>query len=135
MTTTHTHRTSIATIQLIDEQIIENIIDENATVDTKDLLEIKQANLNLTKGKKYVILVNSGNFSTITKEARELSASKEFMQNTIAKALLVNSLAQLIIGRFYIKINKPHIKTELFKDRNEAIKWLQKIIKKSKKQF
>jgi hypothetical protein len=125
MNLTKSYKTSIATVHLLSEQIIENIIDDNSNIDVTDLLEIKEANLKLANGKKYVVLVNSGHFTTITKEARELTASKEFVQNTLAKAVLINSLPHLLIGRFYIKFNKPHIKTELFKTRDKAIAWLK----------
>lgn len=130
LTTSTEHKTYVGVFKLITSGIIEICIDDNTNIDVEEVSHIKEMNMKLANGKKYAVLVNSGNFTTITKEARELTASKEFVKNTIAKALLVHSLAQLIIGRFYIRINKPHIKTHLFKDRDKAIEWLKKQVKK-----
>src|SRR5690606_33800995 len=94
-------------------------------LDTDDILEIKEINKRLTGGKQYALLVDSGMYTTITNKGRELSASKEFQQQTTAKALLVRSLGHRLVGRFYVRVNKPHIKTKIFSDRNKAIEWLK----------
>lgn len=117
-----------ATIRLITPSIVENVILEYTSIDTEEVLKIKEANKQLTDGRPYAVLVNSGLFTSITKEARELSASTEFAQMTIAKALLVHSLGHRIVGEFYIKINKPLIKTKVFSNRDKAIEWLNKEI-------
>lgn len=110
---------------LIEDCIIENKITENSCIDVYDVIAIKQENLKLANGKKYAVLVTPGQYSTITKEARELVSSYEFTIDTIAKALIVNSLAHRIIGNFYIKVNKPFIKTQIFTDKEKAIIWLR----------
>ena len=122
--------TDSATIKLISPQIVENRIKDNIDVDVKDVLEIKESNLKLTQGRTYGLLVDSGLYTSITNEARNLSASKDFQQFTTAKALLVRSLSQRIIGAFYVKFNKPSIKTKVFSEREEAIEWLSEQIKK-----
>lgn len=115
-----------ATIRLIAPRLIENIIHNYTTIEEEDLLELKEANVKISNGQPYAVLIDSGMMTHITKEARELLASKEFAQNSIAKALLVRSLGHRIVGQFYIRVNKPHVKTELFTDREKAIKWLKK---------
>lgn len=125
-------KTKAATIRVLKSGIIENIIHDYASIEEKNVLEIKTANKELSKGKPYVILVDSGIYTTISKEARELSASKDFSQQTIAKALIVRGLGQRIIGQFYINVNKPHIKTKIFAEREKAIKWLASQISKNK---
>jgi hypothetical protein len=125
-------KTQSATVRLITSGIIENIIHDYATLEEKDLLEIKRVNKQLSKGQPYAVLVDSGIYTAISKEARELSASKEFAQSTIAKALLVRNLGQRLVGQFYIKINKPQIRTKIFADREKAIEWLNRQINKNK---
>lgn len=125
MNTLEQRSTDKATIRMLTAAIVENIIHENAELDSEALLEIKEINKELTGNIPYAVLVDSRIGSTITKEGRELSASKEFQQQTIAKALLVRSLPHRMVGRFYIRVNKPHIKTKIFSDRGKALDWLK----------
>ena len=118
-----------ATIQLIAPNIVENIIDDYASVEPEDLWEIKKLNEELVGGGKYGAVVDSGNMTSISKEARELVASKEFQQNTLAKAVVIRSLGHRIILKFYMQINKPHIKTKIFTEREDAIAWISEILK------
>lgn len=128
MTTTQTqeHKTKSATIRLLTPTIIENVIHDYAELDSADIIEIKEINKRLTGGKHYAVLVDSGMMTSITKEGRELSSSKDFQQQTTAKALLIRSLGHRIVGRFYIRVNKPHIRTKIFSDRDKAIQWLKR---------
>ncbi|MBS1636860.1 MAG: hypothetical protein JST26_13165 [Bacteroidetes bacterium] len=115
-------------VLILEPGIIENIVKPGAIIETEDIRLLKEKNERLSKGKKYAVLVTSGHLSSITKEARELVASKEFAQNTMAKALLIESLGHRIVGNFYLRINKPHIKTRLFADRDVAILWLKSVV-------
>jgi len=54
-----------------------------------------------------------------------LVASKDFQGKNIAKALVFDGLGQRIIANFYMRVNRPHIKTAVFGDRQRAILWLQ----------
>lgn len=112
------------TARLISENIVENVVHDNVTIDVEDVIEIKKANKELTNGNRYVVLVDSGMITTITKEGRELSASAEFQENTLAKALFVRSIGHRLIGNFYLKVNKPVIKTKIFDCREKALEWL-----------
>ena len=118
-------QTSYATIRLIDDHIVENVIHDHAKLDVEEVCELKAINQEHAFGKPYCVLVNPGMFSSVTKAAREETASKAFVQNTVAKALLTHSLGHKIICGFYLKVNRPHIKTKVFKDREKAIHWLR----------
>lgn len=120
------HKTNGATVRLVSPAIVENIIHDHVTLDTPEIIEIKEVNKQLTGGRPYAVLVDSGKYTSITREGRELSASKDFQQQTTAKALLVHTLSHRIVGRFYIRMNKPYIKTRIFSDRAAAIQWLEK---------
>lgn len=115
---------------VIEPQILENVILEGVEIDVPEVNFSKAENLKMSEGKPYVLLITSQPFSTITPEALSLSASKEFKQNTKAKALLVNNLPHRIVGNFYMKLKRPAIKTKLFNDREKAIKWLRRELKK-----
>lgn len=77
---------------LLEDGILENHVKAMSHIEESDIWAIKKANLSLTNGKPYCILVTAGHLSSISKEAKELTASKDFAQNTIAKAILVDSL-------------------------------------------
>jgi hypothetical protein len=124
-------KTPFATVRLLAPDIVENIIDEYATIDVKEVQELKEINKTLTEGRLYGVLVNPGNLTSITKEAREFLAGEEQAQNTVAKAIMVKSLGIKIVSQFYLTFNKPFVKTKMFTDREEAISWLEQQLKKS----
>lgn len=114
---------------LLEDGILENHIKSMSHIEESDIWAIKKANISLTNGKPYCILVTAGHLSSISKEAKELTASKDFAQNTVAKAFLVDSLGHKTVGNLYLKINKPHIKTKVFTNRELAIDWLRSQIR------
>jgi hypothetical protein len=117
--------------QLLEPNLLENKIRDGFTLNAEDVLELKKVNIELTNDSHYAILVIFGHLTEVTKEARELIASKEFQRNTIAKALLVDNIGHRLVGNFYLTVNRPHIKTRLFTDRDLAIKWLkEELLKK-----
>ena len=118
------------TVSLIHPNIVDNTICDYSDIGKNDILKIKEINEELTKGIPYGILVSAGEFSSITKEARELSSSKHFQKKTVAKAIIVASLGQRVVARFYVKVNKPHIRTKIFAERQPALEWLQQEMKK-----
>jgi hypothetical protein len=112
-------------IRVIEPGIIENYFRGDKTIEVDDIVELRKVNLRISDGKPYVVLVEAEDLISFSKETREFIASQEFMGITMAKALLFKSLAQRIIGNFYLHINKPHIKTRLFNDRAKALEWLR----------
>jgi hypothetical protein len=113
-------------IQQIEEGIVENYFLSGESIEVDDFLELKKANIELMNNKPYTVLVTAEELTSFTREAREFVASREYVGITIAKALLISGLGQRIIGNFYMKVNKPYIKTRLFSDRTKAIDWLRK---------
>lgn len=124
--TTHLVETDKYTIRELEPGLLETVIKNNATIESRDAWEIKKYNLKISNNKPYVVLVTSGHLSSVSRGAREVVASKEYVGNTIAKALLVESLGHRIVGNFYLAVNKPFIKTRMFTEREEALAWLRK---------
>ncbi len=121
-------------LTLVEPGIIENYIKPGVLIEAADAWELKRQNLLLAEQKEYCVLVVSGHLSSVSKEAREVVASREFVVKTKAKALIVDSLGHRIVGNFYLSVNKPYIKTKIFSDRSEALKWLRtQLIEKSNK--
>jgi len=112
-------------VRELESGLLENFIKEGAHIVAEDVRLLKKANMQISTRDKYVVLVNSSQFNSISKEARELSASKEFSNETIAKALMTPSTGHKLIVQFYLRVNKPHIITKPFTDKNLAINWLK----------
>ncbi|HQQ93687.1 MAG TPA: hypothetical protein PLQ93_03965 [Bacteroidia bacterium] len=112
-------------IRKLENGILENYFKAGCTIEADDFYSLRKLNLGLANNKPYVVLVEAGDLTNFSKEARELIASKRFAGITVAKALLIKSLGQRMIGNFYLQVNRPYIHTKLFTDRNEALKWLR----------
>ena len=123
------HKTSTTTIQIIEPNIFHNYVHKYITLTVDDAIEAKNMNLKLAKGKPYALLVSKGEFSNIPAAVRRLISDDSFAGDTIAKALLANSVADKLIGQFYIKVDKPVVKTKLFTDKAKAIIWLKNEIR------
>lgn len=122
----HRYSTEKAEAFVLEGVIIENILKEGTTLEPQDVRSIKEINLRLCEAKRYALLVDPKEGSTITDEARSLLASKELADLNVAKAILIYTQKQKILGNIYLSINKPHVKTRLFTDREKALKWLRK---------
>ena len=115
-------------ISLVEPGIILNRVKENSTLEVEDVELMKKYNMELAGGKPYCVLIISEPLSTVSKEARALASSKEFQQITIAKAFVTNNLGHIAVGNFYIKVNRPAIKTKVFKSEEKAMKWLRSFL-------
>jgi hypothetical protein len=117
---------------LLEPGIIENSINPGVHLEVNDMLAIKKSNQAISEGAPYSVLVTSGHLSSISNEARTLTASNEFAEGTVAKALLINSIGHRIVGNFYLTVNKPVLPTQIFTEREKALDWLrQKLSEKS----
>ena len=121
----HKYSLEKAVIFLYEGIIIENVIKEGVTLDVQDVRRFKEVNLTIAANKNYALLIDAKAESTITDEARKLLASKELAHLTIAKAIIIHTQKQKILGNIYLTVNKPHVKTRLFTERSKAIAWLQ----------
>lgn len=74
---------------------------------------------------KHLVLVESGIYTTISKEAREFATKPASNKMTEATAVIVKSLAHRIIINFIINLtNQQKMKMRMFEDKQKAIKWL-----------
>ena len=112
-------------ISFIEEGIVLNYIKAGKSIDAKDVLHIRNVNLSLVKYQPYGVLVESDEITSFSREARELAASEEIACHSAAKAIYIKSLGQRIIANFYLKVNKPFVKTRVFVNKEEAIEWIR----------
>jgi len=112
-----------STCELIEPGVIEVVVQDNANLEVEDIIAIREANQILAKGNRYVVVLISGFHTTITKEAREESAKKEYGETRKAMAFIINNLGQRLIGNFFIQMNKPPTPTKIFTSKDEGLKW------------
>ena len=55
------------------------------------------------------------------------SAAPTGNKNTLADALVINSLAHKILANFYMKMNKPVKPTKIFTSQKKAVDWLKNL--------
>ena len=110
---------------LLEPGLVQNRVEEGVVIEVDDVKAFKLANETLAEGKPYAVLVEVEEMVAVSKESRELVASRDFKRFTIAEAFVISSLGHKIIANFYMQVNKPHILTKIFSDRDKAVIWLK----------
>jgi hypothetical protein len=117
--------TKTATFSIIEEGILRIKILEGSEIDLAESKISHKVSLEMTDYKKFVALIDARANIIVSKEAREWGSSPEAQENMLAQAILVNSLANKLIGNFIIQFHKPIAKTKLFSDELTALTWLR----------
>jgi hypothetical protein len=118
------------TTKVYDNGLIESLIHEGAHIDVPYLLEGKQLIERVLQGKKAYVLNEGAGFYRITREARELSASKDYSSHIACIAVITKHVAIKLVFDLYNKIDKPSVPTKAFTDREQAMKWLEEMMRK-----
>ncbi len=116
-----------AIISLLKDDVIKIDIKEYSIIDIDDIKKFQEAKKSLIGNAKHFVLFISPKIGTLTKEAREYSASPEVNLNAKAKAVVVPNLAARLVANFFIKTNKPPIIHKAFVNEKEALIWLRTI--------
>ncbi|MGZ3901511.1 MAG: DUF7793 family protein, partial [Bacteroidia bacterium] len=116
----------ISTIEIWDNGIFYIKLEDHIVVeveDSKRQLEYLRAHFDGVN--KMRVLVETGQYTDITKEAREFSARPESNAMTMASAVIVKSLAHRLIINFIINFTRQQaMKMRMFDDKEKAIEWL-----------
>lgn len=119
-------QTRIGSIELWDNGIVCYKIKDHVTVELEDSMQQLDFLKSKFDGKnKIPVLVQSGRYTDITKEAREFSARPESNAMTLANAVIVKTLAHRILINFMINLTRrQNMKMRMFTGKGEAIDWL-----------
>ncbi|MDQ3048354.1 MAG: hypothetical protein M3R27_12455 [Bacteroidota bacterium] len=118
-------RTSTTELYVDDDGILRVKVFANAVV-TLEMIKVNYAVYKELLGdKKVLLLIDSREKYTFTKEARAYAASTEVALNRIATAFVVASFGGWLIASVYIRFNKPAIPTRMFASEAKALKWLK----------
>jgi hypothetical protein len=108
--------------------IIRYKITDNAHLDAAEIEEMFKRAVQLTQGQPYCLLTDARVNLSATKEAREYAGVNLLRNNVIANAILTNSLPVRLLTNFYIRFNKPEVRTQMFTNENAAFEWLMNIV-------
>lgn len=100
-------------------------IEKDTEVTLNVAKEVIAAMEQIADGRKMPVLIIAKDYSLPTKEAREFLADKDASPYASAEAYVISSMAQRIIGNFYLNVNKPQRPTRLFNKVEEALAWLE----------
>jgi hypothetical protein len=112
--------------------IIEIHCADDFTYEPEHIRENQEALLEFHQGKKLLVLNILGKYTLASSDARAFVAKGTHKTFIEAEAFLIHSLAQQLIGSFYLKINKPVVPTSYFSfgDKAKAENWLMGFEKK-----
>jgi|SRR3954463_3256459 len=110
------------------ERIVNMKILDGAEIELENAIQNEEAVKQLTNGEKHLLVVDARSIDVyVSKEARAYSANKP-SDLCIAKAFIINSTANRLIGNFYINFNKPKAPTKLFSNEEKAVEWLKSFL-------
>lgn len=118
----------------ITTRTVEAFIDETGIlrvkifggvkIDLADAVNNFLAFKQLSAGQRRLKLIEGGSYWRSTKEARYYSLKEDVPEKTIAKAVLVRGIIDLLIYSLLIKRSNPKIPIKIFLSENKALKWL-----------
>ena len=103
---------------------------EGIELELDDAKEMREMLVKLSAGKNYCVLLDARAPFHVSSEARKLIAGKEYSFERIAAAFVITSFANMLIGNFFIKVNKPYTPTKIFSTEENALMWLQSEVAK-----
>ena len=109
-------------IFLRNDNIIQIDIKDNFDCELADSKKMLDAIRQLSRGRKYPLLVIYSDFNSFTKEAKDFVAKST---ETTADALVGDGFAFKMVGNIYLRMSKPIRPTKLFNDVESALKWLE----------
>ena len=112
------------TIKIVDDLILSISIHDFKELTKDDIISMQDWVRSISERRDYVNLIQFGNGSSATREAREFAASSNGNTLTQGSALLVRNLAQQLIIDYYIKFNHPLKPTKSFYKREKALEWI-----------
>lgn len=109
----------------VEESILRIRLLDNAEIDIEESKKMQEISISISENQKFVAMIDARAKVSVSKESREWGSTPEAQKNMYAQAIVVNSLANKLVGNFIIQFHKPLAKTRLFSDEETAIDWLK----------
>ena len=107
---------------LLEPQIIKLTVVDGIELEQQDAIAMIAEAVTLANGNPYAILFDAHISGTISFEAREEFAKSKKRK---AVAIVTNSLANKLLGNFFINFHKPSSSSRIFSTEEAAIEWLR----------
>lgn len=98
---------------------------DGVKIDLADAVNNFLAFKQLSAGQRRLKLVDGKSYWKSTKDARNYSLKEDVPEKTIAKAILVRGIINLLIYTLVIKRSNSKIPVKIFLFENKALKWLK----------
>jgi len=115
---------NVADAYLLSSGLVYLKFKDDQTINVQDRLDLAQAIEDLADGQRRKVLIQTGERSSITPEARKLDINKRVEAHVIKEALIITTLGIRISATFYYKFRKPKFPFKVFAKYDEALKWL-----------
>jgi hypothetical protein len=113
-------------VYFCSDNILVFKVNDNVDIELADMKEMLALAKDMLENEKNKNLIISGKYSTLTADAQKFMQTEEGNINKpSAEAIVVNSLAQRIIGNFYLDIISTRRPSKLFTSIDLAIQWLK----------
>ena len=114
-------------LMLRDDGIVEINCADNYEYSVDDIKEnLHQIKL-FSGNNKVAVLNNLNKYTAVSNEVRDYVATAPHKGFIKAEAFVIHSIAQWLLAKFYLKINKPIVPAKFFKNKSEAEKWLKSL--------
>ena len=121
-------RTRIAELTYDKDRILRVKLFDDAEIELEDAIQNYEATIAITQGEKFLVMVDATSNVSVSKEARAFVALTKENEKRIAEAFITTSVANKLVGNFYINFNKPKTPTKIFSSETDAIKWLESFL-------
>ena len=113
------------TSQLLEGDIFHLEYEDNIILEIEDYKAGMAAYQEAGKGKKLKMMIEVGKYTTSSSSGRKYA--QENNPNAIAEALVIHSLAQRLLTRFYIIFHHGDHPIRAFEDPEKAVQWLRSV--------
>ena len=117
--------TSKCRIELLDNEICFFQYKKGEHIELEDYLEAHIVLLEISEEKIWKILVEFPKNTSISQEARKYAEQTNL--DVTAQAIIISTLAQRILVRFYYLVRRSQFPIKIFEIKNDAIKWLKSL--------
>jgi hypothetical protein len=112
-------------IELGDDGVLRCTVKATDRHDLEDARENVGAASEMAGGRRMPLLLDMRQARNVSREARAHYSGDENAPNILALAMLIDSPLGVVIGNFFLKVNRPPYPLRLFRNEREAEQWLR----------
>lgn len=110
-----------------DNNVIYVRVHSDVVLEKSDMELLLKTAVDMAGGEEYYAIIDTTGSGDSTVEARTYYSNSEFSKYRYADAFVVNSLPTKLIVNFYMKFNKPLVKSRMFNNIDCAKAWVNEL--------